>query len=172
MRLDQLTGIRGDARRSAIPSDAMNSDESSRGSAVGRRFRGVFTDLVTPFTEDGSVDIQAIRSYVSWQILAGVDGVVVCGSMGEPAVLTADECAAIVARTVETARERLLGRDVIVLAGIGGGTAEAVAAARRAANVGADAALVAAPHLDRQNQPALEHHYRTIADEGGLPVVI
>lgn len=151
----------------------MNSDENSRGSAVGRRFRGVFTDLVTPFTEDGSVDIQALRSFVAWQILAGVDGVVVCGSMGEPAVLTPDERDAIVARTVETASERLLGRGVTVLAGIGdGGTAEAVAAARRAANVGADAALVSAPHLNRQNQTALERHYRTVADEGGLPVVI
>lgn len=167
-------GLVGDsAKRSAILSDAMNSDESSSGSVVGRRFRGVFTELVTPFTEDGSVDIQALRSYIAWQILAGVDGVVPCGSTGEPATLTLDEREAIVALTVETANERLFGRGVTVLAGVGSrDTAAAVAATRRAATVGADAALVSPPDLNQPNQAALERYYRTVADEGGLPIVV
>jgi len=158
----------------ALPANvAFESDESSTGSAATRRWRGVFTALVTPFAVDGSIDSRALRSYVAWQILAGVDGVVPCGSTGEPAALTPAERLAIVALTVETANERLLGRSVTVLAGIGNdGTSAAVAATRRVANVGADAALVSPPHLNRPSQRALERHYRTIADEGGLPIVI
>ena len=53
--------------------------------------RGAFTALVTPFTTDGAVDEVAFRRLVRWQILAGIDGLVPCGTTGESPTLSMDE---------------------------------------------------------------------------------
>jgi 4-hydroxy-tetrahydrodipicolinate synthase len=53
--------------------------------------RGAFTALVTPFAADGSLDEDAFRRLVRWQVLAGIDGLVPCGTTGEAPTLTPDE---------------------------------------------------------------------------------
>ena len=53
--------------------------------------RGAFTALVTPFTSDGAVDLAAFARLVRWQILAGIDGLVPCGTTGESPTLTPAE---------------------------------------------------------------------------------
>ena len=53
--------------------------------------KGVFTALVTPFNEDGSIDIGAYRELIHYQIEQGIDGLVPCGTTGESPTLTADE---------------------------------------------------------------------------------
>ena len=53
--------------------------------------RGALTALVTPFTIDGSIDEGAFRRLVRWQVLAGIDGIVPCGTTGEAPTLTAEE---------------------------------------------------------------------------------
>ncbi|HEV8697067.1 MAG TPA: dihydrodipicolinate synthase family protein, partial [Candidatus Limnocylindrales bacterium] len=50
--------------------------------------RGAFTALVTPFTADGAVDEAAFRRLVQWQLLAGIDGLVPCGTTGEAPTLS------------------------------------------------------------------------------------
>lgn len=135
--------------------------------------RGAFTALVTPFAPDGSVDERAFRSLVSWQVLAGIDGLVPCGTTGESPTLSAAERDAVIGWTIETARGLPAGANVTIVAGTGtNDTRATVAATRRAAALGADAALVVAPYYNRPDQRMLEHHYRAVADEGDLPVVI
>ncbi len=79
----------------------------------------------------------------------------------------------MIALTVETVAERPSRSRVTVLAGTGtNDTAATVAATRRAAGLGADAALVVAPYYNRPDQRMLEAHYRAVADDGGLPIVV
>ena len=135
--------------------------------------RGALTALVTPFTADGALDEPTLRELVRWQILAGIDGLVPCGTTGEAPTLTAEERERVIAITVETVAERPSRNRVAVVAGTGtNDTRATIAATRRAAELGADAALVVAPYYNRPDGRMLEAHYRAVADEGGLPVVV
>src|SRR6185295_17373073 len=135
--------------------------------------RGAFTALVTPFGADGTVDEEALRRLIRWQVLAGIDGLVPCGTTGEAPTLTPLERDRVIAITVETVAERASRGRVPVIAGTGtNDTAATIAATRRAAALGADAALVVAPYYNRPDGRMLEAHFRAIADEGDLPIVV
>ncbi len=135
--------------------------------------RGAFTALVTPFSADGTLDEAAFRRLVRWQILAGIDGLVPCGTTGESPTLTEAERERLIAATVEVATERDARPRVRVVAGTGtNDTAATIRATRRAAELGADAALVVAPYYNRPDGRMLEAHYRAVADEGDLPIVV
>jgi 4-hydroxy-tetrahydrodipicolinate synthase len=135
--------------------------------------RGAFTALVTPFDADGAVDEAALRRLVRWQVLAGIDGLVPCGTTGEAPTLSADERDRVIAITVETVAEHPSRGRVAVVAGTGtNDTAATIRATRRAADLGADAALVVAPYYNRPDARMLLAHYRAVADEGGLPIVV
>ena len=135
--------------------------------------RGAFTALVTPFTSDGDIDEGAFRRLVRWQILAGIDGLVPCGTTGESPTLSASERERLIALTVETAQERPSRDRVRVIAGTGtNDTAATIRATRRAGELGADAALVVAPYYSRPDGRMLEAHFRAVADEGDLPIVV
>ncbi|WP_374013485.1 4-hydroxy-tetrahydrodipicolinate synthase [Pseudoxanthomonas koreensis] len=129
---------------------------------------GLITALATPFDEAGALDHDAWRRLLEWQLAAGVQGVVVAGSTGEAAMLDDGEYDLL----LRTAVEIVAGR-VPVLAGTGlSGTARTIAQTRRAAACGADAALVVAPPYVRPGQAGLLAHYRAVATQGGLPVVL
>jgi len=135
--------------------------------------RGAFTALVTPFTADGSLDEASFTRLVRWQILAGIDGLVPCGTTGEAPTLTEAERERLIALTVEVAAERPSRDRVAVVAGTGtNDTGATIRATRRAAELGADAALVVAPYYNRPDARMLEAHYRAVADEGDLPIVV
>jgi 4-hydroxy-tetrahydrodipicolinate synthase len=135
--------------------------------------RGALTALVTPFAADGGLDEASFRRLIRWQILAGIDGLVPCGTTGESPTLSGAERERLIEITVETAAERPSRRRVPVVAGTGtNDTSATIRATRRAAELGADAALVVAPYYNRPDQRMLEAHYRAVADEGGLPVVV
>ncbi len=135
--------------------------------------RGAFTALITPFTADGSLDEDAFRRLVRWQILAGIDGLVPCGTTGEAPTLSPAEREFLIGTTVEIAAERPSRDRVRVIAGTGtNDTAATIAATRRAAELGADAALVVAPYYNRPDSRMLEAHFRAVADEGDLPIVV
>src|ERR1700675_1373784 len=108
--------------------------------------RGAFTALVTPFTPAGALDEGSFRRLVRWQILAGIDGLVPCGTTGESPTLSGDERDRLIAATVEVAQERASRDRVQIIAGTGtNDTAATIRATRRAAELGAAAALVVAP---------------------------
>ena len=135
--------------------------------------RGAFTALVTPFTDDGALDEAAFRRLVRWQILAGIDGLVPCGTTGESPTLTGEERERLIAATVEVVRERASRDRIRVVAGTGtNDTAATIRATRRAAELGADAALVVAPYYNRPDGRMLEAHFRAVADDGDLPIVV
>jgi 4-hydroxy-tetrahydrodipicolinate synthase len=134
---------------------------------------GAFTALVTPFRPDGALDEGAFRQLVRWQLLAGIDGLVPCGTTGEAPTLSSEERERVIAATVEVASERTWRDRVRIVAGTGtNDTAATIAATRRAAALGADAALVVAPYYNRPDGRMLEAHFRAVADDGDLPIVV
>jgi len=135
--------------------------------------RGAFTALITPFRADGALDEEAFRRLVRWQVMAGIDGLVPCGTTGEAPTLSAAEREWLIGTTVEVASERASRGRVRVIAGTGtNDTVATIAATRRAAELGADAALVVAPYYNRPNARMLDAHFRAVADEGDLPIVV
>jgi 4-hydroxy-tetrahydrodipicolinate synthase len=147
------------------------TDQTATSSTL--RLRGAFTALVTPFTRDGDVDETAFVRLVERQIDLGIDGLVPCGTTGESPTTTHEEDDRLIGLAVEVVARRGMTGRIPVVAGTGSNnTATAVASTRRAAALGADAALVVAPYYNKPDQRMLEAHYRTVADEGGLPVVV
>jgi 4-hydroxy-tetrahydrodipicolinate synthase len=128
---------------------------------------GTHVALYTPFAADGSVDMDAYRALAERVASAGA-GLVPCGTTGETPTLTPDEVAACIAAAVEVAAGR-----VPVIAGTGSNsTAKTIKDTRRAKQLGADAALVVTPYYNKPPQCSLLAHYRAVADDGGLPVVL
>lgn len=133
---------------------------------------GSITALATPFmasgTCQGDIDLQAWERLLESQIVAGTRAVVVAGSTGEANALTAEEYGTLLRRAVEVVAGRMT-----VLAGTGlPNTAKTIALTRRAAVLGADAALIVTPPYVRPMQAGLLAHYRAVADDGALPVVL
>jgi 4-hydroxy-tetrahydrodipicolinate synthase len=135
--------------------------------------RGAFTALVTPLSADGTLDEAAFRRLVRWQVLAGIDGLVPCGTTGESPTLSVEERERLIRATVEVVGERPSRDRIRVVAGTGtNDTAATILATRRAAALGADAALVVVPYYNRPDGRMLEAHFRAIADDGHLPIVV
>jgi len=129
---------------------------------------GSITALATPFAASGELDFDAWRRHLRNQLDAGTQAVVVAGSTGEANALSDAEYDALLQVAVEVVDGR-----IPVLAGTGSSnTAKTVDATRRAAALGADAALIVTPPYVRPTQAGLIAHYRAIADDGALPVVL
>jgi 4-hydroxy-tetrahydrodipicolinate synthase len=134
-------------------------------------FTGCGVALVTPFGEDGRPDEEAMRALVRFHQENGTDALVVNGSTGEAATLSADEQRRMVEVVVEAARggERRLP----VVAGAGGSDTAAVSAIARAArDAGADALLVAPPPYNKPPQRGIALHVRRVMDAADLPTIL
>jgi 4-hydroxy-tetrahydrodipicolinate synthase len=105
--------------------------------------------------------------------MAGIDGLVPVGTTGESPTLGPAERERCIEIAVETVAEGAGGRLVPVIAGTGSNdTRASIEATRRAAALGADAALIVTPYYNKPDQRMLEAHFRAVADEGGLPIVV
>ncbi len=140
---------------------------------VNRQIRGAFTALVTPFAADGSLDRDAFRRLVRRQIDACIDGLVLAASTGESPTLAPEEKEWLYATAVEIASERPSRCRVRIVANTGtNDTAATIRATRRAAELGVDAAMCVAPYYNKPDQRMIEAHFRAIADDGALPVIV
>ena len=133
--------------------------------------QGTFTALVTPFSQDGkTVDYEALKKIISFQLEGGVAGLVPCGTTGESPTLTHNEHRQVIAKTVEWAKEK---RNTIIMAGTGSNsTTEAVELTQSAASDGADCALVVNPYYNKPTQEGLYRHFSTVADSSQIPIVL
>src|ERR1700709_2794608 len=135
--------------------------------AARTNFRGAFTRLVTPF-KDGSLDEAAFRSSVNWQISEGTHGLVPVGTTGESPTLSHDEHHRVVEWCVDEAKGR-----VPIIAGAGSNsTSEAIDLAVHAEKAGADAVLVVTPYYNKPTQEGMYHHFKTVNDAIGIPIII
>jgi 4-hydroxy-tetrahydrodipicolinate synthase len=130
--------------------------------------RGAITALVTPMREDGTVDSEALRNLVLWQVESGIHGIAPCGTTGEGATLSAEEHQQVLETVVAAAAGR-----VPVVAGCGtNDTKRTLEGARRAAAAGADALLVVTPYYNKPNRSGMIAHYEAVAAATDRPVVV
>jgi 4-hydroxy-tetrahydrodipicolinate synthase len=128
----------------------------------------VVTALVTPFNNDGSVDLDGLRELLDHVANNGSDGVVIAGTTGEAPTLCDDEQIDLIAAAVEHAGDRLC-----VIAGAGANdTAHAVRLTDRSAQVGADAILSVTPYYNRPNERGIRRHFSAVANASDLPVIL
>lgn len=131
------------------------------------KFKGSYTALITPFS-NGSIDEDAFRKLVDWQIEQGTHGLVPVGTTGESPTLSHAEHKRVVELCIETANGR-----VPVIAGAGSNsTAEAIDFAKHAKTVGADGILVVTPYYNKPTQEGLYLHYKAINDAVDIPIII
>jgi 4-hydroxy-tetrahydrodipicolinate synthase len=130
-------------------------------------FTGTYTAIVTPFL-DGQLDEEALARLIKAQIKGGVDGIVPVGTTGESPTVDMAEHVRIIELSVKFAE-----RKIKVLAGTGGNaTSEAIFLTKEAERVGADGSLQVAPYYNKPTQEGLFQHFRAIARETKLPIVL
>jgi len=131
-------------------------------------FKGTATALVTPFKRNGSVDEQALRDLVEYQIKGKVEALVPVGSTGEGATLSETEQAFV----IETVVDQASGRATIIGGASSNSTMKAIALAKQAEKSGADAILTVAPFYNKPTQDGIMQHFGAIAEAVDIPIVI
>src|SRR5215210_1818219 len=130
------------------------------------RFGAVVTAMVTPFSEDGALDVEAAADLARWLADHGSDGLVVAGTTGEGPVLSDDEKLDLWRAVTEAVT-------IPVVAGTGSNdTAHSVELTRRAAGTGVAGALIVTPYYNRPSQSGLDAHFRAVAEASSVPVLI
>ena len=129
--------------------------------------KGSLTALITPFRQ-GEIDEEAFVRFIEFQIREGTQGLVVCGTTGESAVMTPEEHARTIELCVKTVAKR-----VPVIAGTGtNDTQKTLRMTQKAKELGADAALVVTPYYNKPSQEGLYRHFKFIHDETDIPLIL
>jgi 4-hydroxy-tetrahydrodipicolinate synthase len=132
------------------------------------KLKGCGTALVTPFKKDLSIDETALRRLVEFQISAGIDFLVPCGTTGESATLSDDEQRQVIEIVLDESRGR-----VPIIAGAGGNnTAHVIKLAREWERLGVDGLLSVSPYYNKPMQEGLYQHFKAIAEATTLPIIV
>lgn len=125
--------------------------------------------MVTPFAEDGSVDVPAARGLARHLVENGSHGVVVAGTTGESPTLSDDEDLALLRAVIDE-----VGDDATVICGTGtNDTRHSEQLTTAAAEAGADAVLVVTPYYNKPNPAGIVAHFKAVAGAaGGAPVIV
>ncbi|NPV47413.1 MAG: 4-hydroxy-tetrahydrodipicolinate synthase [Armatimonadetes bacterium] len=132
------------------------------------RFGRVLTAMVTPFDSEGCLDLRAVGRLVEHLLATGSDGLVVAGTTGEAPTLSKDE-------KLELFREVKLvtGDRATVIAGTGSNnTADSIELTRAVEGMGLDGVMLTGPYYNKPSQEGFYQHFRAIAQETSLPVVL
>jgi 4-hydroxy-tetrahydrodipicolinate synthase len=133
---------------------------------MASRWGAVLTAMVTPFDENGALDLDAAAELARWLQDHGNDGLVVAGTTGEAPVLTESDKLDLFRAVSEAVT-------IPILAGTGSNnTGETVELTRKAADTGAAGVLVVSPYYNRPPQSGIEAHFRAVADATTLPVMV
>jgi 4-hydroxy-tetrahydrodipicolinate synthase len=131
-------------------------------------FGEVLTAMVTPFNDDGSLNVEGARKLASHLVSHGSDGLVVCGTTGESPVLRHEEKLALFEAVVDETGDRAK-----VIAGTGTyNTAESIELTIQAADRGVDGCLIVTPYYSKPPQNALLAHFTAIADATSVPLIL
>ncbi len=131
-------------------------------------FEGAATALITPFKEDGSLDLDGLGSLIEHQIESGISALVLAGTTGEGSTLSFEEFSLLIAKANEYIRHR-----VPLIAGTGSNnTATALKRSLEAEKQGADGLLIVTPYYNKTTQDGLIRHYCTIADQVDIPIIL
>jgi len=130
--------------------------------------KGVYTAVITPFKEDESIDWDALKALVEFQIENKVAGVVPCGTTGESPTLSDEERKQVIEKVIEWVDKRCE-----VMAGTGSNnTKHAVENSIHAEKAGATSCLVVNPYYNKPTQEGLYLHFKAVADAVKIPIVV
>lgn len=131
-------------------------------------FGRILTAMVTPFTNNGDVDTNKVEELVNYLIANGTDGIVVAGTTGESPTLTTDEKLALFKQVVGIVNGR-----VPVIAGTGSNNTRAsIELTKKAEQVGVNGIMLVVPYYNKPSQQGLYEHFKAIASETTLPVML
>jgi 4-hydroxy-tetrahydrodipicolinate synthase len=131
-------------------------------------FGRVLTAMVTPFTDDGSLDLDRAAALATRLVDEGNDGLVISGTTGEAPTTTDAEKEQLLRAVVDAVGDRAK-----VVAGVGtNNTAHSVELARAAEKAGAAGLLVVTPYYNKPPQAGVIAHVRTVVDAVDLPVML
>ncbi|MEO6447406.1 MAG: dihydrodipicolinate synthase family protein [Gemmatimonadaceae bacterium] len=137
---------------------------------MNHSIQGIFGPVITTFDRRGEVDLDAFGANLKAHLAAGLDGVVVAGSTGEAPLLEEAERL----RLVEMARSVVPSHQQVIVGTGAESTKACVRRCREAAERGANACLVVAPHYfsNAMSVAALQAHYERVADESPVPILL
>lgn len=129
---------------------------------------GCIPILVTPFADDGSLDLESLEREIEWMLAEGANGVACAAIASEGYKLTETERDAVIATTVRS----VAGRVPVVASADGPGEEPAVDRARRAAALGCDVLMVLPSYFVKPGPDALASYYAHIAAASGLLIML
>ncbi len=131
-------------------------------------FTGAGVAIVTPMNADGSVNYEAFKNLIEFQIKEGTDAIIVCGTTGESSTLSHEEHLDVIKYCIDVVAGR-----VPVVAGTGSNSTEtAIYLSTEAEKYGADGVLLVSPYYNKATQNGLYAHFKAIADAIKIPVIL
>lgn len=131
-------------------------------------FGRLLTAMITPFHEDGSVNYEGAAQLARHLVDNGSDGLVVGGSTGEAATMTAEEKLELFKVVLDAVGDR-----AAIVAGTGSNdTMASVRFTQAAEKVGVHGALVVGPYYNKPTQEGFYQHFKTIAESTALPIML
>jgi len=130
-------------------------------------FKGSGVAIVTPFNEEG-IDFVKLEELLEWHIEENTDAIIICGTTGEASTMTDEEKKAAIKFTVGKVDKR-----IPVIAGTGSNnTKYTIELSKYAEKIGADGLLIVTPYYNKTTQDGLISHYKAIANEVNIPIII
>jgi 4-hydroxy-tetrahydrodipicolinate synthase len=129
--------------------------------------KGIYTAIVTPFTEEDEFDEAVFRKLIDFQIASGVAGLLVVGGSGEFVSLTPSERQ----RVIDVAIDQTARRVPIIVGALAPGTREVQETVRSAAKAGASAVLVLPSYYIKASPAGIREHFARVADTASIPIV-
>jgi 4-hydroxy-tetrahydrodipicolinate synthase len=131
-------------------------------------FGKISTAMVTPFDHKGNIDFQKTSKLINYLLNHGTDSLVISGTTGESATLSSEEKVALFKHAVAEVNGR-----VPVIAGTGSNNTRAsIDLTKKAEEAGVDAILLVVPYYNKPNQEGIYEHFKLIAENTSLPVMI
>lgn len=136
---------------------------------MAEEFRGSYGVLVTPFTEGGkSVDVDALKRLLDWQIASKSPGVIMLGTTGEFLTISDDERRLIVDTTVK----HMAGRAKVLVGTMNAYTPNAVRYSAEAQELGADGLMILPPYYYTPTQEEVHGYYKAICEKVSIPIMV
>ena len=130
------------------------------------QLKGLYTALITPFTDNNEIDIEGVKFLLQRQLAAGVDGIVLLGTTGEDPTITPTERERLIRTAVEAV-------NIPLMVGCGTySTKTTIQQAIQAESLGATSLLVVVPYYNRPTQEGMYQHFKALASEVSIPICV
>lgn len=131
-------------------------------------FKGSGVALITPFDKDNNINFEKVKELIEFHIANDTDAIIICGTTGESSTLSNDEKKELIKYSVKVASKR-----IPIIAGTGSNNTKiAIEMSKYAQEVGVDGLLIVTPYYNKCTQEGLYMHYKAIADEVTLPIIL